>query len=208
MGKFCYILQGCGMVTCDSTEQLITTGMTECIAVSLSAYDRRSNKFARGLFHFDGCNLYNNESATERVKKAYEAFNKCAKDNLVIHGDKIEVNVYGGEKFTRNLLKVKLSLEKLKVKDVNYFDHRDLGTKPLNGDSYMLIDANNEIHCGTFDSDRCNGFTQLEIENGAGSPSLQKHQEIDQVVENDLLSKPNRDLLIFSFNMNKRLRIK
>lgn len=119
MPEYRYVSQGEYYITTDPNTVLVTSGMTECIAI---VFISKNSPEKRLLSHLDGYVLYNPTIARSNLSAIKSAFEKTSPQE-------IEVHLFGGSKKRRNYSMLLPLLKKLNLNTTSCIDTQELCTK-------------------------------------------------------------------------------
>ena len=117
MPQYLYVDQGEYFITTDSKTTLVTTGMTDCIAM---AFVDKNDKACRLLVHLDGFILNSEENATANLKMIKEKFIFQTKSQ------DFDIYIFGGQKQFRNYKILRPVLDALDMQTDNITDVNEL----------------------------------------------------------------------------------
>lgn len=176
MPNYRYISQGEYFVTDDADTVLVTSGMTECIAI---AFIDKKNNAHRLLTHFDGLILYDTNLASDNVQRLLDNFKS---QDFYIH-------VLGGQEKLRNCKILfetfkKFSLEVTFFEDSNQFCKRyrseaklSYAIGPSSVPITMICPANDKPQFVAFSAKHFDNFSEDDLIAGKGLPSRQEQQD-------------------------------
>ncbi len=113
MKNYRYVAQGEFFVTTDPNTTLVTTGMTECMAL---AFIDRKNPQNRLLAHLDGQILSNYENTQKNLATLINAFTDMTRTT------EFDVHVFGGQRKRRNYRMLLPEMEKARLEITKSLD--------------------------------------------------------------------------------------
>lgn len=119
MPEYRYVSQGEYYITTDPNTVLVTSGMTECIAI---VFISKNSPEKRLLSHLDGYILYNPTIALSNLSVIKSAFEKT-------NPQEFEVHLFGGSKNRRNYSTLLPLLKKLNLDTTSCIDTQELCAK-------------------------------------------------------------------------------